>query len=99
MLEPDALIGRAQELAREIADNTSQVSVALIRQMMWRMSSADHPMSAHRIDSRLMQETGRTTDAQEGIESFLEKRPARFPQKVSRDMPPSYPWWEEPDFN
>ena len=99
VLKPDDLIGRARELAREIADNTSQVSVALIRQMMWRMASADHPMSAHRIDSRLMQETGRAADAHEGIESFLQKRPARFPQKVSRDMPPSYPWWNEPGFD
>ncbi|MCK7545806.1 crotonase/enoyl-CoA hydratase family protein [Marinobacter bryozoorum] len=96
--EPDDLLPAAYELAREIADNTAPVSVALARQMMWRMSAAPHPMYAHRIDSRSIQARGEAADAHEGVSSFLEKRPAEFPNKVSTDMPEFFPWWEEPVF-
>ena len=84
----------ARAVAREIADNTSAVSVALARQMMWKLLGADHPMAAHRLDSLGMYWTGRSADAREGVTSFLEKRPPRFSQKPSTDMPPFYPWWE-----
>jgi enoyl-CoA hydratase/carnithine racemase len=94
----DALLPAARELAREIADNTSGISVALSRQMLWKMLGADHPMEAHRLDSAGVQATGRTADAYEGVKSFLEKRPPRFTLKVSRDMPPYYPWWDEREF-
>jgi enoyl-CoA hydratase/carnithine racemase len=90
---PDALLPAAQDLAREIADNTSAVSVALIRQMLWRMLSADHPREAHRLDSLGMWHTGRSPDAREGITSFLQKRLPRFTSRPSKDMPPFYPWW------
>ena len=90
---PDALLPAARDLAREIADNTSAVSVALIRQMLWRMLSADHPREAHRLDSLGMWHTGRSDDAREGVTSFLEKRPPRFTGRPSKDMPPFYPWW------
>jgi enoyl-CoA hydratase/carnithine racemase len=93
VVAPEALLPAARELAQEIAQNTSAVSVALIRQMLWRMLGADHPMEAHRIDSLGMAYTGRSADAYEGITSFLEKRPPRFSQKPSTDMPPFYPWW------
>jgi enoyl-CoA hydratase/carnithine racemase len=93
VVAPDALVPTARELAREIADNTSAVSVALIRQMLWRMLGADHPREAHRIDSLGMWHTGRSADAHEGVTSFLEKRPPRFTGRPSKDMPPFYPWW------
>jgi enoyl-CoA hydratase/carnithine racemase len=93
VVAPDALLATARELAREIADNTSAVSVALIRQMLWQMLGADHPMEAHRLDSLGMWHTGRSADAREGVTSFLEKRPPHFAGRPSKDMPPFYPWW------
>ena len=99
VLAPEDLLARARELAREIAENTSAVSVAMIRAMFWRMLGASHPMEAHRIDSQGMAAMGAMADAAEGIQSFLEKRPAEFGLKPSRDMPGFYPWWDEPDFD
>ncbi len=93
--KPEELIPAARALARDIADNTSQVSVALTRQMLWQMLAADHPMEAHKIDSRAIHFRGQSDDAKEGVMSFLEKRAARFPNKVSTDMPPFFPWWQE----
>src|SRR5271155_5717126 len=94
VVKPDELLPRAYSLAAEIRDNTSPVSVALIRQMLWRLSALDHPMEAHRIESRAVYARGSSDDVKEGVVSFLEKRPAKFPQKVSKDMPPFFPWWE-----
>ena len=93
--KPDELIPSARSLAREIADNTAQVSVAMTRQMMWRMLGADDPMEAHKIDSRAIRSRGASGDAKEGVTSFLEKRPAKYPNKVSTDMPSFFPWWNE----
>jgi enoyl-CoA hydratase/carnithine racemase len=93
IVEPAALLPTARALAVDIAQNTSAVSVALIRQMLWRMLGADHPREAHRIDSLGMWHTGRSADAHEGVTSFLEKRPPRFAGRPSKDMPPFYPWW------
>jgi enoyl-CoA hydratase/carnithine racemase len=98
VLAPDDLLPTARELAREIADNTSAVSVALGRQMMWKMLGADHPMEAHKIDSKCIYYMGKSPDAFEGVTSFLEKRPAKFTMKPSKDMPEFYPWWEERPF-
>ena len=95
---PADLLPAARALAREIADNTAPVSVALTRQMLWRMAGADHPMQAHRIDSRAIQARGQSADAREGVSSFLEKRQPVYPDKVSRDMPAFFPWWDEPPF-
>lgn len=94
----DELLAVARSIAREIADNSSAISVTLIRHMMWRMLGADHPMRAHQLDSRGVYYTGRSADAKEGVEAFLEKRPAHFPGKVSSDMPEFFPWWQEPNF-
>ena len=98
VVPPDELIPAATKLAREIADNTSAVSVALGRQMLWRMLGEPHPMMAHRIDSRGISAMGRSADAYEGVSSFLEKRPANFSMRPSQDMPPYYPWWTDPTF-
>jgi enoyl-CoA hydratase/carnithine racemase len=92
---PADLLPAATALAREIADNTAPVSVAMTRQMMWRLSAARDPMEAHRVDSRAIFERGASADAAEGVTSFLEKRPAAYPCRVSADMPRFFPWWEE----
>jgi enoyl-CoA hydratase/carnithine racemase len=83
----DALLGVANELAREIADNSAPVSVALARKLMWRGLGATHPMAAHRADSRAMFSRGQSADAIEGVTSFLEKRPASYPDRVSDGLP------------
>ncbi|MDZ4869804.1 MAG: crotonase/enoyl-CoA hydratase family protein [Alphaproteobacteria bacterium] len=93
VVKPEELLPAAHALAREIADNTAPVSVALTRQMLWKMLGADHPMEAHKIDSRGVFARGRQADAKEGVVSFLEKRPANYPDKVSKDMPSYFPWW------
>ena len=92
------LMNAAQALAREIADNTSAVSVAMTRAMMWRLPSGEHPMDAHRIDSRAIYRLSRGADAKEGIASFLEKRAPAYPAKVSEDMPDFYPWWDAAEY-
>ena len=88
------LISRARAIAREIIDNTAPVSIALIRQMMWRGLGMDHPMEAHKVDSRGIYARGASADVREGVSSFLEKRPAKFPEKVSTGMPRYFPWWQ-----
>jgi enoyl-CoA hydratase/carnithine racemase len=94
----EELLDAARALAREIAENTAPVSVALARQLMWRMLGAEHPMLAHRADSRGMAARGQSADAVEGITAFLEKRPARFPDRVSDGLPDVMPGWSEPGF-
>ena len=96
--EPDDLVPAANEIAREIAENTSAVSVALTRAMLWRMLGESHPMAAHEVDSPGIAYLGKSADAREGVTAFLEKRPADFRDTVSSDMPPHYPWWTEPTF-
>lgn len=91
----DQLLARANALAREIADNTAPVSVALTRQMLWRGLGFNHPMDAHKVDSRAILARGRSGDAKEGVTSFLEKRTPVYPDRVSDNMPDFFPWWEE----
>jgi enoyl-CoA hydratase/carnithine racemase len=95
----EELLDAAHGLAREIADHAAPVSVALARQLMWRMLGAPHPMDAHRADSRAMFSRGQSADAVEGVTSFLEKRPAVFPDRVSEGLPDVFPDWVEPPFS
>ena len=97
--EPDDLLPAAKALAREIVDNTAPVSIAITRQLIWRMAGANHPMEAHRADSRGIHARGKMADAKEGVVSFLEKRPARYPDKVSTDVPDIWSeHWQAPTF-
>jgi enoyl-CoA hydratase/carnithine racemase len=89
--EPEDLVPAARALAREIIDNTAPVSIALTRQMIWRMAGADHPMEAHKADSRAIQARGSSEDAKEGVTAFLEKRLAAFPNRISTDLPDIWP--------
>ncbi|MEQ8955097.1 MAG: enoyl-CoA hydratase-related protein, partial [Gammaproteobacteria bacterium] len=89
---PDELLDRAYAIARRIA-SFSPVAVALTRQMLYRNAAQPHPMEAHRIDSLAVHHTSQGS-GKEGIRAFLEKRPPRFTDTLSRDMPEFYPWWK-----
>jgi enoyl-CoA hydratase/carnithine racemase len=95
---PEELLPAAQALAKEFVDNSSAVSMALIRHMMWRMLSAPHPIDAHELDTAGLAALGKSADAKEGITAFLEKRPAKFTNRVSSDMPAFFPWWTDRQF-
>jgi enoyl-CoA hydratase/carnithine racemase len=95
---PEELMPAARAIALEVVREAAPVSVALSRQLMWRMLGADHPMEAHRQESRLLLDRGRSADVKEGVGSFLEKRPPNFTGRIATDMPPTYPWWSEPTF-
>jgi enoyl-CoA hydratase/carnithine racemase len=94
----EELLPAAYGLADEIATLTSATSVAMTRQMLWRMLGEDHPMAAHRVDSPAIASLGRSADVREGVLSFLEKRPPQFTDRVPADMPDPWPWFEDPDF-
>jgi enoyl-CoA hydratase/carnithine racemase len=96
---PDELLAGARALAHELTDHSAPVSIALTRQMMWKLQGADHPMEAHKVDSRSIQSRGMAADSREGVTAFLEKRPAAFPNMISSDLPDFYPWWAERPFS
>ncbi|MCH1486740.1 MAG: crotonase/enoyl-CoA hydratase family protein [Alphaproteobacteria bacterium] len=96
---PADLLARAKEVALQMTQMSSPVSVAMTRQMLWRMMGADHPMEAHKVDSKAVFGRGRQSDAKEGVMSFLEKRTPEFADKPSSDMPGFYPWWDERKFS
>jgi len=93
VVAPEALLDTARGIAREIADNTSPVSVTLARQLLWHGLGQSDPMEAHQVDSRLIYWAGRSADAAEGVTAFLQKRKPEFPLRPSRDLPDFYPWW------
>jgi len=95
---PD-LLPTARGIAAEIVENTSAVSVCLSRHLLWKMLGADHPMEAHKLDSKAIRWMGRSPDAYEGVSSFLEKRKPSFSMSASRDLPEFFPWWEERRFS
>lgn len=94
VVEPDALLARAREIAMEIAENTAPVSIALTRQMLWRFASTPSPFGVLQVDGAFAMALGSTGDVKEGVSSFLEKRPPNFPGRVSDGMPAGFPWWE-----
>lgn len=99
IVPPADLLARAKEVALQMTQMSSPVSVAMTRQMLWRMMGADHPMEAHKVDSKAVFGRGRQSDAKEGVMSFLEKRTPEFNDKPSSDMPGFYPWWDERKFS
>jgi enoyl-CoA hydratase/carnithine racemase len=98
VVAPDKLMDTAREVAGEIADNTSAISTALARQMLWKSLGADHPMTSHILESKGLSYMFTSEDCKEGVKSFLEKRSPEFKMKPSQGMPDFYPWWEERKF-
>jgi len=96
--EPEELMPAARTLAKEIAENSSPISCTVLRQMLWQMLGASHPIEANRLDTKGIDILGVSPDAKEGITAFMEKRKPNFPGKVSTDLPDYFPWWEEPEF-
>jgi enoyl-CoA hydratase/carnithine racemase len=98
LVPADRVLERTHEVARELAEKTSAVSVALTRQMLWRQLGSPHPMSANRLESKALLALGQLGDAREGVASFKEKRPASFSLLVPQDLPDFYPWWDDDPF-
>jgi enoyl-CoA hydratase/carnithine racemase len=96
---PEDLVAAARAFAHELTAESAPVSIALTRQMMWRMLGAAHPMEAHKLDSRAIWARGAAGDAKEGVSSFLEKRSAVYPDKVSENFPHFSPWMDEPSYS
>jgi enoyl-CoA hydratase/carnithine racemase len=94
VLPADQVLARAKAIAKEIAEETSPVSVALTRQMLWRLGNAPDYREILKVDGPLIAQLGPSPDVREGVTAFLEKRKPKFPSKVSKDMPPAYPWWK-----
>jgi enoyl-CoA hydratase/carnithine racemase len=94
----DDLLPAARGLARQFVENSSAISMTLTRHMMWRMLGASHPLDAHEIDTAAINALGKSEDAREGINAFLEKRPPRFRDRVSQHLPKFFPWWKDRPF-
>ena len=92
--EPEALIAEARALADKWTRGRSPVSVALMRQMLYRNSAAPDPVEAHRVDSLAMFYTS-IGDGVEGVQAFRDKRDPQYSGRAS-EMPPFYSEWIEP---
>ena len=95
--KPENLINDAKKIAQELVEKSAPVSIAITRQMLWRSFGQAAPYEAHVIESKAIDSRGASDDAKEGVNSFLEKRPARFKNLISSDMPDFFPWWEDID--
>ena len=95
VVAPEALLPRARAIARSMINETSAAAASLARRMMWRMLGADHPMTAHRLESQAMHALRGMPDFQEGVAAFLEKRPPEFASKPKADSPDSEQWWDK----
>lgn len=91
VVPPDALMTRALALVDEIASTTVPVSAAIARRLLWQFATQDSPFDLLKHDGRLAMELGSSPDVAEGVTAFLEKRPHKFPCKVSTNLPPSLP--------
>ena len=63
--------------------------------MIIRNGYSTSPEEAHLIESKSIFWASRQADCREGIQSFLEKRPAAFPMDPFKDSPEWFPWWRE----
>lgn len=94
VLPADELLARAHRYAHVLVHERSPVSVALTRQMMYRLSSMPDPWQAHLVET-MGEFHASQHDGREGVRAFLEKRPPQFAERASR-MPDFYPWWDGP---
>jgi len=92
---PEDLLARAKAIAIEMTAESSPVSVALTRQLLWRYAAQPDPFHLLSIDGPMSMERGAHADVREGVQAFLDKRKPAFPGKVSKDMPSQYPWWKQ----
>ena len=92
LVDEDDLIIKAIEISNMLCDSTAPISVAMTRHMLWSLSAEDNPENAHIIESKLINSRGASDDAKEGVMSFLEKRDAKFSNKISSDLPDDFPW-------
>jgi enoyl-CoA hydratase/carnithine racemase len=89
----------ATEYARELVRGTASVSVALTRQLVWRMTTVASPAEAHRVDSALLLALAAEPDAREGVAAFRDRRAPEFSMRVPDDLPAAYPWWEPEEWS
>ena len=92
--DSESLLTDAVNITKKMIQNSAPVSISLTRHMLWRSLESSGPYDAHVIESKAIDSRGASEDAKEGVSSFLEKRPAKFKNKVSSDMPKFFPWWE-----
>ena len=95
----DDVVAAATAYARDLVHGTAPVSVALTRQLVWRMTTVASPADAHRVDSALLLAMATAPDAREGVAAFRDRRRPDFPMRVPDDLPAAYPWWEPEEWS